>query len=80
MDCQMPQMDGFEATRIIKQSPHHGHIPIIGITADILRADNAKCFAAGMDDYFHKPLAIHTLEQLLHKWLASKTVQGAAAP
>lgn len=70
MDCQMPVMDGFEATRRLRDSVTGSATPVIGITADVMRADIAKCFAAGMDDYRHKPLDLAELEQLLHRWLS----------
>ena len=76
MDCQMPVMDGFEATLAIKHSPMHHHTPVVGITADTIRSDIAKCFAAGMDDYCTKPLHVQRLRQLLHRWLK---VNAAAA-
>lgn len=69
MDCQMPVMDGFNATLAIKHSPAHHHTPVIGVTADTIRSDIAKCFAAGMDDYCAKPLHVQRLRQLLHHWL-----------
>lgn len=69
MDCQMPRMDGFTAARLLRHRPHTADVPIIGITADVLQSDTAKCYAAGMDDYYHKPLSLAQLERILHKWL-----------
>lgn len=68
MDCQMPKMDGFTATRHIRQSVRSS-LPIIGVTADVVRSNTAKCFAAGMDDYCQKPLSAMDLHHLLHRWL-----------
>jgi PAS domain S-box-containing protein len=76
MDLHMPEMDGFEATRIIRdpKSPvsHHG-IPIIALTASALRGDRELCLAAGMNDYITKPITPHSLVAALNAWLPSET-------
>lgn len=69
MDCQMPDMDGFTAARILKNNPDNHHMPIIGVSADVMKADKARCMAAGMEDMFPKPLQKATLEKILLKWL-----------
>lgn len=76
MDCQMPAMDGFTATRSLRQHMHRS-LPVIGITADVLQADTAKCYAAGMDDYYTKPLSLARLEQIFHKWLEPSPASSA---
>ena len=72
MDVQMPEMDGLEATRRIR-NPASGalnpHIPIIAMTANAMRGDEEDCRAAGMDDYLAKPIAAETLREKLEKWL-----------
>ena len=58
MDCQMPEMDGFEATARIRalDSPSHREIPIVALTANALSGDRERCIQAGMDDYISKPI------------------------
>lgn len=70
MDCQMPQMDGYEATRRIRESSHiDRHVPIIAMTAHSQERDEARCRAAGMDDYMTKPLRLKNLAALLSRWV-----------
>lgn len=69
MDCQMPEMDGFEATRAIREKLHNiRHIPIIAMTANALSGDREACLAAGMDDYVSKPVEIKVLSAVLERW------------
>ncbi len=72
MDCQMPEMDGFEATRIIRARMKHKHIPIIALTAHALREDHQACLDAGMDAYLTKPVASEKLFTALQLWLSKK--------
>lgn len=72
MDCQMPEMDGFEATEAIRRGKRDkipATIPIIAMTANALSGDKKRCIAAGMDDYISKPVNIQSLNKLLQKWL-----------
>jgi CheY-like chemotaxis protein/HPt (histidine-containing phosphotransfer) domain-containing protein len=68
MDCEMPVMDGFEATRRIRESLH-SRIPIIAITADAMPADRARCLDGGMDDYMAKPVDLRQLADKLARWI-----------
>jgi signal transduction histidine kinase/CheY-like chemotaxis protein len=72
MDCQMPIMDGFEASGIIRDtsSPVLDHdVPIIAMTANAIKGDREKCLAAGMSDYLSKPVDPDKLSLILNKWL-----------
>lgn len=72
MDCQMPEMDGFEATEVIRSKKRNKipvAIPIIAMTANALSGDKDRCLAAGMDDYISKPVNISSLNKILQKWL-----------
>ena len=70
MDCQMPEMDGFEATAAVRQSESADHhVPIVALTANAMQGDRQRCLAAGMDDYLSKPLKIAPLQEALARWL-----------
>ena len=78
MDCRMPVMDGFEATKCIRQAPVGAHRPaIIALTASAFEDDYAKCLAVGMDDVLAKPVDINMLQQALVKWGGDR---GRGAP
>ena len=86
MDCLMPELDGFEATRRIRsmeqcrssgevtqESDHPGlHTPIVAMTANVREEDKDKCFAAGMDDFIRKPVTLDALSAATEKWLKRK--------
>ena len=65
MDCQMPQMDGFEATGAIRKLENGRHTPIVAITASALDGDRERCFSAGMDDYITKPVRFEQLRTVV---------------
>ncbi|MDH3601690.1 MAG: response regulator, partial [Candidatus Tectomicrobia bacterium] len=70
MDCHMPEMDGYAATRAIRtrEAQTGGHIPIIAMTASAMPGDDEQCLAAGMDDYMSKPAQPKNLWAILQKW------------
>ena len=77
MDCQMPEMDGFEATRAIRQRETEGkrpRIPIVAITANVLDGDRELCLQAGMDDYLTKPFTQAQLRTVIERWAHKKSV------
>jgi two-component system, sensor histidine kinase and response regulator len=88
MDCQMPEMDGYEATRVIRmreqaaklgldeQSPVH----IVAVTANALVGDREKCLEAGMDDYISKPIRVRELQAVLYRWKSGDRNPDASGP
>ncbi len=82
MDCQMPDMDGFAATRAIKAdepAAAQNSLPIIAVTAHAMQGDREECLAAGMDDYLSKPFTLEELHATLARWLP-QTRESATPP
>ena len=80
MDCQMPEMDGFEAASHIvslKASGQIAPVPIVALTANALKGDRERCLESGMDDYLSKPMRKATLEAVLLKWLRSRLEENS---
>jgi two-component system, sensor histidine kinase and response regulator len=77
MDCQMPEIDGFEATRRIREKERNGaaHMPIIAMTANAMAGDREQCLQAGMDDYIAKPFDAAELIRLIERWPAREAAE-----
>lgn len=81
MDCYMPEMDGFEATRKIRErEPDNRRLPIIALTADVQKGVREQCRAAGMDDYLSKPFEQNDLRDKLEKWLPEQKLAYSLSP
>jgi diguanylate cyclase (GGDEF)-like protein len=80
MDCHMPEMDGFEATKAIRErelaSLGQQRVPIVALTADVQKGIDSQCLKVGMVDYLSKPFNKQQLQAMLNKWLVVKQIQG----
>ncbi len=72
MDCQMPEIDGFEASARIRAMPRSKNIPIIAVTADAMKGARERCLESGMNDYISKPIEISRLQTTLNEWLPAQ--------
>ncbi len=82
MDCQMPELDGFAATREIRereQRQGRSRVPIVALTANAHESDRERCFAAGMDEHLAKPFRARELHELLARYLVPAATRGGAA-
>jgi CheY-like chemotaxis protein len=68
MDCQMPVLDGYETTQIIRRNPDWKKLPIIAVTANVMQGDRDDCLASGMDDYITKPYNRADLKTIIERW------------
>jgi len=78
MDCQMPQMDGYEAVQRLRsdERPTGRHIPVIALTANVMPGAIERCLAAGMDDYIAKPVRLQDMEAALARWLPQESASS----
>jgi two-component system sensor histidine kinase/response regulator len=72
MDCQMPELDGYETTQRIRANPESGSMRIIAMTANAMRGESEKCLEAGMNDYLSKPVRLESLRDMLARWMPEK--------
>jgi len=86
MDCQMPEMDGFEATARIRAweaqlPPEAPRLPVVALTAHAMQGDREQCLQAGMNDYLSKPVSSRDLQRILERWVPHRiAASGAASP
>jgi CheY-like chemotaxis protein len=79
MDCQMPVMDGYEATRALRQHPQWRDLPVIAMTADAMVGDREKALAAGMNDHVAKPIHVDEMFATLARWIRPADAGQAGA-
>lgn len=82
MDCRMPEMDGYAATRAIRDLERERgtrHTPVVAVTANAMQGDRKECLDAGMDDYISKPFGLEQFRELLARWISSTPSPGPAA-
>ena len=83
MDCQMPVMDGLQATaarRRAEKGQGLAHMPVVAMTANALEGDELRCLEAGMDDYLSKPVKLEMLEKVLDRWIPAARPASMAEP
>ncbi len=82
MDGQMPRMDGFSATRALRERELRSgeHVPVVAMTAHAMQGDRERCFAAGMDDYLTKPVNRDALTAVLSRWIPGRFMPSRARP
>ena len=76
MDLQLPQMDGTEALRLLRESPRTSDVPVVAVTAFAMREDRERAFGAGFDGYLQKPISIRALPEQVRGFLAGKGSPG----
>lgn len=79
MDCQMPVMDGFEATKAIRQHEQFASLPILAMTANAMMGDKEKCLASGMNDHIAKPIDVAQLFLTMAKWITPREKSSSEA-
>ncbi|MDD0843796.1 response regulator [Pseudomonas sp. Gutcm_11s] len=80
MDCQMPVMDGYTATRKIREQPRFAELPVLAMTANAMEGDRERALACGMNDHISKPLNVDGMFATLARWVTPKAARAEAAP
>jgi CheY-like chemotaxis protein len=81
MDCNMPVMDGYTATKRIREQPQYAHLPIIAMTANAMQSDREHALSVGMNDHIPKPIDVAEMLTVMAKWISSRhTMGGTDAP
>ena len=83
MDCLMPEMDGYEASRALREGrsgTRNLRVPIIAVTADAMAGDRERCIQAGMSDYLAKPIELQKLSESLEKWIVTPPIGDELRP
>ena len=80
MDIQMPDMDGYEATKVLRKNEDLKETPIIAMTAGVFKEDRQRCFEAGMDDFVMKPVTPESVADVLRKWIDSDKIMQETRP
>ena len=78
MDCQMPVMDGFQATMEIRRMPHLASLPILAMTANAMVGDRERCLEAGMNEHISKPIDVNALTAMLARWIKPPAERASA--
>jgi len=79
MDCSMPELDGYEATAMLRNQSRGRRVPIIAITANAMSEDRARCLDAGMDDHLTKPVRIEDIRGALQRWVMAPEERSSVA-
>jgi two-component system cell cycle response regulator DivK len=72
MDINLPEMDGYELTHRLKQMPHLAHVPVVAMTANVMKGDREKTLAAGCDGYLQKPIDVDQLPEQIARFIQAK--------
>ncbi len=80
MDCEMPEMDGYEATAAIRGQAYGQNVPIIAVTAQVMAGDQERCLSAGMDGFISKPVSQEDFAAALNRWVSGKAEQEREEP